>query len=58
MDKPHERDDEKFTIVSTCADPSCRRVIVAGQEAVRYGRALCCNYTCLIQFMFGGRRHG
>lgn len=51
-------DQEKFVIVGTCAAPYCRRVILAGQSAVRCGNALCCNYSCLNQYMFGGVRRG
>ncbi|WP_221800214.1 hypothetical protein [Paenibacillus typhae] len=51
-------DREKFVIVGTCADKYCRRVILAGQPVVRYGNALCCNYTCLNHYMFGGARRG
>lgn len=51
-------DQEKFVIVGTCADPQCRRVILAGQSAVRYGNALCCTFTCLNHYMFGGASRG
>lgn len=51
-------DKEKFVIVGTCADQYCRRVILAGQSAVRCGNALYCNYACLNHYMFDGVRRG
>jgi hypothetical protein len=51
-------DKEKIVIVGTCADPSCRRVILAGQSVVRYGNSLCCGFKCLNRYMFGGVRRG
>lgn len=51
-------DKEKIVIVGTCADPSCRRVILAGQSVVRYGNSFCCGFKCLNRYMFGGVRRG
>lgn len=51
-------DKEKFVIVGNCSDPYCRRVILAGQSAVRYGNATLCDYKCLNHYMFGGASRG
>lgn len=50
------KDKEHFVIVGNCADPNCGRFILHGQNVVRHGQALCCNYSCLTQYMFGSKQ--